>query len=98
MLQRATPGRVDVISQREMRNSSGEVLRRVAAGESFLVSDGGRVTAMLVPAPTTPRDRLIASGQLRPAVEPLDVGAWEALDLPEAPASEAILDELRGDR
>ena len=87
-----------MISQREMRNNSGEVLRRVAAGESLLISNGGRVTAMLVPAPSSTRERLIASGRLQPAREVLDIDDWTPLDLEDGPASEVVLDELRGDR
>tara|TARA_R110002020_G_scaffold14291_11_gene50742 strand:+ start:1524 stop:1646 length:123 start_codon:yes stop_codon:yes gene_type:complete len=32
-----------------MRNRSGEILRRVEAGESVLVSNNGRLAALIVP-------------------------------------------------
>lgn len=41
---------METISHREMRNRSGTYLRRVAAGESFLVSNNGTVVAILAPA------------------------------------------------
>lgn len=37
------------ISQRELRNDSGEVMRRVAAGESFVVTRRGIPVADLLP-------------------------------------------------
>lgn len=38
-----------VISQRELRNNSGDVLRRVAAGESFIITNDGVEVAELIP-------------------------------------------------
>lgn len=81
-----------------MRNDSGEVLRRVAAGESFLVTNDGRPAAMLVPVPPDDRARLIAEGVIVPAEEPFDVADWQPLDLPSAPSSEELLRASRGDR
>ena len=37
------------ISQRELRNQSGEVMRRLAAGESFLVTRDGTPVGELIP-------------------------------------------------
>lgn len=37
------------ISQRELRNDSGEIMRRVHAGESFVVTSHGSPIAELVP-------------------------------------------------
>lgn len=66
------------ISQRELRNDSGEVMRRVEAGESFTVTRRGLPVADLVPHRDTgasgparyvPAERLVqASG---------DVPAWD---------------------
>jgi len=56
---------MDSISQREMRNNSGEVLRRVAQGESVVVTNNGVPAAVLVPAGSDVRSRLTASGRLR---------------------------------
>ena len=41
---------MDVIPQKELRNHVSEVLRRVEAGESLLVSVAGRTVAQLSPA------------------------------------------------
>lgn len=56
---------MESISQREMRNNSGELLRRVAEGESVLVTNNGVPAAVLVPAGSDIRSRLTASGRLR---------------------------------
>lgn len=61
-----------MVTHREMRNRSGEILRRVAAGESVLVSNNGRPTAMIVPVGGSELDELIERGQARPAHTGLD--------------------------
>lgn len=77
-----------------MRNNSGELLRRVAEGESVLITNGGVPAAVMVPAGADARTRLIASGRLR---------AGAGLDLSVLPApvqatcsSEDLLAEDRG--
>ena len=89
---------MDTISQREMRNNSATILRRVAAGESFVITNGGVEVAKLVPYSSdqhAERQQLIADGVLRartlrrgpltrPVATTVDVGA--------------LLDEDRGDR
>lgn len=83
------------ISQREMRNQSGEILRRVEAGESFVVTSRGREVAQLIPLwrPSNPeRDRLIAKGVIsnrRLSAKPLPP------PVPWRPELEGLLDELR---
>lgn len=60
---------METISQREMRNRSGEYLRRTAAGESFVVTNNGVVVACLIP-PSAHRsglDDAAARGQIRAA-------------------------------
>ncbi len=42
------------ISHRELRNNSGEVLRAVAAGESFIVTNNGEPVAELRPVNVHP--------------------------------------------
>lgn len=37
------------IAQRDLRNESGDILRRVEAGEHFVVTRGGRPVAELIP-------------------------------------------------
>jgi prevent-host-death family protein len=85
---------MDSISQREMRNNSGELLRRVAEGESVLVTNNGVPAAVLVPAGSDVRSRLTASGRLR---------AGTGLDLSALPppvnahrSTEQLLKEDRG--
>ena len=70
-LLRATPcydHGMRTISQREMRNQSGAVLRSVAAGESLLITNNGKPAAVLSPyvEGETPLERLRAAGATRP--------------------------------
>jgi prevent-host-death family protein len=80
---------VERIPHRELRNNSAEILRRVAAGESFEITNHREVVAMLVP----------------PALRPLRVtpatrkGGWNELPTHkrEGPSTQEILDDLRED-
>jgi prevent-host-death family protein len=82
----------EVISQREMRNRSGEILRAVAAGESFIITNDGVEVAELVPRnaprakPRPDRPRTAARGTAFPMLKV------------DGPSSKEILDELRADR
>ncbi|MFT3872333.1 MAG: type II toxin-antitoxin system prevent-host-death family antitoxin [Nocardioides sp.] len=59
---------METISQREMRNNSGEYLRRTAAGETFAVTNNGTVVAWLTPPPVrSGLDDAAARGELRRA-------------------------------
>jgi prevent-host-death family protein len=40
---------MDTISQRELRNDNAQIMRRVEAGESFVVTRNGRPVADVVP-------------------------------------------------
>jgi len=55
------------VTHRQMRNSSGEILRAVAAGETVQVTNNGQVAAVISPPPADSLDRLVARGQARPA-------------------------------
>ena len=63
------------INQREFQNSSGEVMRRVEQGETFIVTRNGVPLAQLTPlSPERPRfvrreDAVRAAGEL-PAIDP----------------------------
>lgn len=59
---------MDTVSHREMRNNSGEILRRVEAGESVRVTNNGRVAALIVPPAGDTLAELAERGQLRPAL------------------------------
>lgn len=52
---------MDAIPQKELRNQVGEVLRRVEAGETLLVTVAGRPVAELSPAH---RDRWVSGSGL----------------------------------
>ncbi|WNV76866.1 type II toxin-antitoxin system Phd/YefM family antitoxin [Geodermatophilus sp. DSM 44513] len=93
---------METISHREMRNNSAEVLRRVEAGETLLVTNHGRPVALLSPAPApgVPRERydeLLQAGEVIPAHR----RGWRQLppprDLP-GPSTEDLLSEWHGDR
>lgn len=89
---------METISQREMRNNSAEVLRRVAAGETILVTNNGQPAALLSPPPASRFEQLVATGVVHRAVRPLDVQQLPApLDI-DGPSSEELLAELRADR
>lgn len=58
---------MSVISQRQLRNDSASILRRVEAGESFVITNRGVEVARLVPYSTrhsAEREALIKAGVL----------------------------------
>ena len=68
---------MDAIGIRELRQRASVYLRRVAAGETFEVTDRGRPVALLTPLPDRmPLDQLRAAGDLEEAAGSTD-------DLPE---------------
>jgi len=84
-----------VIAQRDLRNDSGAYLRRVEAGEAFLVTVRGVPVAKLIPVPEAPAprtDRVPARPARRHGgfgKRPLPVGAISVQE---------NLDYQRGDR
>jgi prevent-host-death family protein len=83
---------VESISQREMRNNSGEVLRRVAEGESFLVTNRGVPTAVIAPAEQTARATLLALGRLTPGTG-LDLDALPVAVEPIASTAQVLTED-----
>jgi prevent-host-death family protein len=83
---------VERIPHRELRNNSAEILRRVARGESFEITNHGEVVAVIEP----PQARL-ALEIVRPATRK---GGWRDLKpvKRDGPSTQEILDELREDR
>jgi prevent-host-death family protein len=84
------------IAHRELRNNSADILRRVAAGESFEITNHGEVVAVLTP----PSESVTWNLRIvKPAVRK---GGWADLkpaELPaESPTLSQTLDELREDR
>lgn len=78
-----------------MRNNSAEVLRRVEAGETIIVTNRGRPVAQLAPVKRSVIDELIERGEARPALhgpEVLRNLAPVTSDL----TSEEILADVRG--
>ena len=84
------------IPHRELRNNSSEILRRVAAGESFEITNNGEVVGVLSPPSTevtwnlrvvTPAKRRGGWRDLKPVKQP-----------PGSPTSAEILDDLRAER
>ncbi len=83
---------------RELRQRASELLRRVAAGESFEVTDRGRPVAVLAPLPDAgPLARLTASGDVTTPVGDL-ADLPDPLPLPPGTvAPSSVLDDLRRD-
>jgi prevent-host-death family protein len=84
------------VGVRELRQSASELLRRVARGETFEITDRGRPVALLSPLPDRgPLERLRAGGQLDEATGDLDE-LPEPLILPAgADAPSTVLARLR---
>lgn len=82
------------LSQRELRNESGRVLRAVSEGHSFVLTNSGMPVGRIVPLDAPPPALTIA----RPARRE---GGWAALAIERKRTERsltAILDDLRGDR
>ena len=89
---------MDRIGIRELRQYASEFVRRVARGESFEVTDRGRLVARLVPIESeSVLERLSSAGKLTEAKGDLLEGP-EPLRLPKgARLGSQILEELRRD-
>lgn len=86
------------VGVRELRQQASRLLTRVAAGESFEVTDRGRPVALLVPLPVGEGvDALVAAGRARPGRGNLSkLGA--PLPPPQgAPLPSEVLERLRAD-
>ena len=71
-----------VISQRELRNSSADIMDRVEQGESFTVTHRNKPVASLSPlAPATPAkpERFVPVEQLFARLSPVPAGTFEAM-------------------
>ena len=69
----------ETIPQRELRNDSGAIMRRVEAGESFVITRNGKPVADLVPHGDNPRRRLRTGRELQEMARqlpPIDVEQW----------------------
>lgn len=82
------------LSQRELRNESGRVLREVGEGHSFVLTNRGVPVGRIVPLDAPAAALTIA----RPARR---IGGWAALSPQRSEADRSmtqIIDELREDR
>jgi prevent-host-death family protein len=65
-------GMAEVITQRELRNDSGEIMRRLDQGEAFIVTRNGVPVGELIPVRRrrfVPRDTLVAAFAHAPALD-----------------------------
>lgn len=86
---------MEVISQRQLRNASGEILRRAAAGERFRIRSGS-VEVDLHVAHRTAVEHLTAAGRLSPAT-PDDFADFAEPDAGREPLDETM-DAIRAER
>jgi prevent-host-death family protein len=84
------------IPHRELRNNSSKILERVKNGETIDVTNNGEIAATLIPPSASPFERLLLSGNIRPAAgRHVD---FRTLARVKSDAGTAeILSELRGD-
>lgn len=80
------------IAHRDLRNRSSEILRAVAAGESFEITNHGEVVAVLAPPSELARLNIVKRATIH--------GRWDEITpVPyDGPSTQEILDELRQDR
>lgn len=91
---------MEIVGIREMRQNLSRYTRRAKSGESFVITDRGAPVAQLTPVPgrASAIDRLVAErGARRGQGGLLDVLEELPEPIPGQP-SEAVLDELRGER
>lgn len=82
------------IPHRELRNQSSKILERVKNGETIDITNNGEIAATLIPPPSSPFERLLMAGQVRPAAGVVD---FEALPrVQQAIHTADILTDLRG--
>lgn len=84
------------VAVRELNQQTGRVLRRVAEGESLIVTDHGRPVAMLTPVPKGKFAQLQALGHVRPPRNRARrLTPVKAVKL--SRSTEEILEEIRAD-
>lgn len=83
------------MTHREMRNQSGEILRRVADGETIEVTNNGRPAALIVPPGADALTDLLSRGQVRVARNPAS-SLRSISRRTSTTSSEAIVADVRG--
>ncbi len=88
---------------RELKDNLSRYIRRIEAGERIAVTAHGRIVAELVPpsrskgARRTQYETLVATGVIRPALDPGDpLEGWPDLRLPAGTAA-ALIEADRGE-
>jgi prevent-host-death family protein len=84
------------IPHRELRNQSSKILERVRNGETINVTNNGELAATLIPPSASPFERLLLSGNVRPASGPVDFQQLRRVTSGAGTAE--MLSDLRGDR
>lgn len=82
------PWMAESITQRELRNKSGEIMRRLDQGESFIITRNGVPVGELTPLRRhrfVPTAAVLAVFRNAPAIDPgrfrADVDAWAGQDI-----------------
>lgn len=92
---RATLCDMRIVTHREMRNQSGDILRHVADGETIQVTNNGQVAALIVPPGTDPLADLVSRGQMRVARNPTS-SLRSIVRRKSTAESQAIVADVRG--
>ncbi|MXP24425.1 type II toxin-antitoxin system prevent-host-death family antitoxin [Gordonia sp. HNM0687] len=86
---------MESVTHREMRNRSAELLRRVEAGESIIVTNNGRPVAVISPLERRVLEELVDQGHVRRATRAVaDLRDIERTA--SALRTDQILDDTRG--
>jgi antitoxin (DNA-binding transcriptional repressor) of toxin-antitoxin stability system len=86
-----------IIPHWKLGNQGSKILERVKNGETIHVTSNGEVAATLIPPSASPFERLLLSGQVRPAAR----GTVDFRAIPRVASkagSAEILADLRGGR
>ncbi len=92
---RATLCDMRIVTHREMRNQSGEILRYVADGETIQVTNNGLPAALIVPPGADALTDLVSRGQVRLARSPVS-SLRSIARRPSTTDSKAIVTDVRG--
>jgi prevent-host-death family protein len=69
----------EIIAQRQLRNDNAEIMRRVEAGETFIVTRNGKPVADIVPHTGNPKRRRYTGREqqeMARKLPPIDVEQW----------------------
>lgn len=88
---------MESIGVRELRQHASRWLSRVAAGESFQITDRGRPIASLVPVSSSDWDVLVDAGEVTAAIGRL-TDVHPVADVHRASLSDLLADDREDDR